>query len=176
MATKVEQHHEEAARLRGQEAELRAKLKAARAEAQRDTANLDLLKRLFLECLVRSRVPGFREDDSVEISPPNFLPHVHVKDSANYTSFANLGSGSKKCFFKACFAVALHRLAAQTNALWPTVLILDSPMKNTSERENADQFAGFYEMLYELKETELKATQFIVIDKEFFGPKEKIHL
>jgi hypothetical protein len=57
---------------------------------------------------------------------------------------------------------------------WPTVLIVDSLMKNTSERENADQFAGFYEMLYDLKATELKATQFIVVDKEFFGPTGKI--
>ena len=173
LATKVEQHREAAARLSGQEAELRAKLKAARAEAQRDTANLDLLKRLFLDCLVRSRLPGFRADDSVEISPPNFLPHVHGKDTPNFTSFANLGSGSKKCFFKACFAVALHRLAASTGALWPTIFIVDSPMKNTSERENTDQFKGFYQMLYDLKETELKATQFIVIDKDFVGPASK---
>jgi hypothetical protein len=34
-------------------------------------------------------------------------------------------------------------------------------MKNISERENPDQFAGFHEMLHELAETELKGTQFI---------------
>jgi hypothetical protein len=44
-------------------------------------------------------------------------------------------------------------------------------MKNISERENPDQFAGFHEMLHELAETELKGTQFILIDKEIFRPK-----
>ena len=36
----------------------------------------------------------------------------------------------------------------------------------------ANQFAGFHEMLHELAETELKGTEFLVIDKEIFRPKE----
>ena len=90
-----------------------------------------------------------------------------------YTSFANLGSGGKKSFFKCCFAVAVHRLAARIGALLPTVLIIDSPMKNISERENPEQFSGFHEMLHELADTELKGTHIIVIDKEIFRPKTK---
>jgi len=46
-------------------------------------------------------------------------------------------------------------------------------MKNISERENRGQFAGFHEMLHELSETELKSTEFIIIDKEIFRPKPR---
>ncbi len=43
-------------------------------------------------------------------------------------------------------------------------------MKNISERENREQFEGFHQLLYELAAGELRQTQFIVIDKEFFPP------
>ena len=61
-------------------------------------------------------------------------------------------------------------MAAQIGAMLPTVLIIDSPMKNISERENPKQFAGFHEMLHQLADTELKGTQIIIIDKELFEP------
>jgi hypothetical protein len=86
------------------------------------------------------------------------------------TSFGNLGSGGKKTLFKCCFAVAVHRLASEIGALLPSVLIIDSPMKNTSERQNRDQFEGFINMLYDLSQTELADTQFVVVDKELFAP------
>ena len=53
----------------------------------------------------------------------------------------------------------------------PTILIIDSPMKNISERENVEQFREFHKMLYELASGELKDTQFIMIDKECLPPK-----
>ena len=43
-------------------------------------------------------------------------------------------------------------------------------MKNISERENKAQFEGFYRMLYQLNAGELRQTQFVLIDKEFFAP------
>jgi len=174
LANKIERLQKESIRLAGREGEIRAELKIARAKAEQDTSNLDLLKTLFLNCLLRSRLHGFLADDFVEINSPNFLPQVYGRNTGDMvrTSFANLGSGGKKTFFKCCFAVAIHRLAARTGAFLPKVLIIDSPMKNISERENPDQFAGFHEMLHELAETELKGTEFIVIDKEIFRPKE----
>lgn len=174
LANKIERLQKESIRLAGREAEIRAELKIARAKAEHDTSNLDLLKTLFLDCLLRSRLHGFLADDFVEINSPNFLPQVYGRNTGDMvrTSFANLGSGGKKTFFKCCFAVAIHRLAARVGAFLPKVLIIDSPMKNISERENPDQFAGFHEMLHELAETELKGTEFIVIDKEIFRPKE----
>jgi hypothetical protein len=54
----------------------------------------------------------------------------------------------------------------------PNLLIIDSPMKNISEREKRQQFHSFYDMLYELSTNEFKATQIILIDKEFAAPGE----
>ena len=109
----------------------------------------------------------------MEIKSPNFLPQVHGRNTGDIvqTSFANLSSGGKKTFFKCCFAVSIHRLAARVGSLLPNVLIIDSPNEVYDERENQDQFARFHEMLHELAETELKSTQFILIDKEIFRPK-----
>ena len=157
------------------EQRIRRELKDERELAEKDTRNLDRLKTLFLDCLLRAKIPGFLPNDIVEIRPPHFLPEVTAADSGDLavTSFTNLGSGGKKTLFKCCFAVALHRLAVEIGAALPTLLIIDSPMKNISERENREQFLGFFEMLYDLCNTELRGTQFILIDKEIcFPPKD----
>lgn len=154
---------------------LKRELAEARQEAERDTKNLHHLENLFLDCLVRAKVPGFAREDKVTISAPYFLPEVASAESGNLivNSFANLGSGGKKTLYKACFAIALHRLAIKVGGLLPTILIIDSPMKNISERENRVQFEGFHTLLYELASDELAQTQFILIDKEYLpGPKE----
>lgn len=156
------------------EQKLRAELKQARELAERDTQNLGRLKTLFLDCLLRSKLAGFFPSDIVEMKAPHFLPEVTSAGTGDLavTSFTNLGSGGKKSLFKCCFAVAVHRLAVEINALLPTVLIIDSPMKNISERENRKQWEGFHEMLYTLASGELQGTQFIVIDKEMYPPSE----
>lgn len=156
------------------ESRIRIALRAARAAAEKDTGNLKRLRELFLECLVRSRIAGFSLTDVVEIRPPHFLPEVMPKEGGElaFSSFANIGSGGKKTLFKCCFALALHRLVHEIGGLLPRILIIDSPMKNISERENFEQFQGFHELLYELATGELQGTQFILIDKEMFHPPE----
>jgi len=178
LVTRIDQLSQEVEKLAGREHNVRLRLKEARKQAERDTANIDLLKQLFRDCLLRSRLPGFFADDSVEIKPPYFLPEVVGVNAGDLavTSFANLGSGGKKCLFKCCFAVALHRLAVKTQAMFPTLLIIDSPMKNISERENRQQFVGFHEMLHELVQTELTGTQIILIDKELHAPAQDFTL
>lgn len=174
LVQKIGELTERATRLAAEEQTIRAKLKEARAQAEKDTRNLGRLKTLFLDSLLRAKIPGFLPSDIVEMKPPHFLPEVTSADSGDLavTSFTNLGSGGKKTLFKCCFAVAVHRLAVEIKALLPTLLIIDSPMKNISERENREQFEGFFEMLYDLCSTELKGTQFIVIDKELCAPPE----
>lgn len=160
--------------LAAEEQKIRSKLKDARRRAERDTQNLDLLKELFLDCLLRAKIPGFFPDDIVEMKTPHFLPEVTSADSGDLAvkSFINLGSGGKKTLFKCCFAVAVHRLAVEIGAMLPTLPIIDSLMKNISERENRTQFEGFFEMLYDLCNSELNGTQFILIDKELCPPPE----
>jgi len=172
LVQRIGELNERVERLILEERKTRSELKEAREMAESDTQNLGRLKTLFLNCLLRSMLSGFYADDCVEMKSPHFLPEVTSAGGGDLavTSFSNLGSGGKKTLFKCCFAVAVHRLASEIGALLPTLLIIDSPMKNTSERQNREQFEGFMKMLYELSLTELKDTQFIVVDKELFAP------
>ena len=169
--------------LENESAELTVKIeklgKELEREKDRESKNLTILKKLekiFADTLIQVRFPGILEDDVVTISPDNFIPIIRRKGETHvYTTFSNLGSGGKKTIFKACFALALHRLAAKNGETLPTFLIIDTPMKNTSERENKDVFVGFYHFLYKLIKTELKGRQIIIIDKEYYkDPEEQI--
>jgi hypothetical protein len=164
--------------LQGIEADLRARLIREREKAFKDRTNLEELETLLLDCLVRSSFPGVTSTYKVTIDPKTLVPEVAPTEAADFavTSFANMGSGGMKTIFKACYAIALHRLAAKKGASLPSILILDSAMKNVSERENRELFRDFYSMVYELAASELKETQFILIDKEFFPVPEELAL
>ncbi|MGQ3053668.1 MAG: hypothetical protein ACT6S0_17955 [Roseateles sp.] len=164
--------------LRGSESELRVKLSREREKAFKDRSNLEELEGLLLDCLVRSSFPGVTATYKVTIDPKTLVPEVAPTEAADFavTSFANMGSGGMKTIFKSCYAIALHRLAAKKGASLPSVLVIDSAMKNVSERENLELFRDFYSMVYELAATELNATQFVLIDKEFFPVPEGLSL
>lgn len=170
----VERQRERLAHIVADEQRLRGTLRLARTAAESDAQNLETLKRLFLDCLVRAGVPGITRSDRVELSTTTFFPLVYgelgTEGGKAVASFATLSSGGKKTLFKACFAIAVHRLATSVGARLPELLIIDSPMKNISERENREQFERFYGMVYQLKSSELQSTQFVLIDKEFAPP------
>lgn len=169
---KLEAYFGEVEDLAHQEKALKDQLSALRAEAFKDTTNIEKLESLFLDCLVRSRFPGITPNHVVTIDRRSFWPEVMPNGEGDIavTSYANMGSGGMKCIFKACFAIALHRLTAGRQTALPSLLIIDSAMKNLSERENREIFESFYSMVYQLAETELHGTQFIIIDKEYFAP------
>lgn len=151
---------------------MREALKEARTAAEADRTSLEQLGTYFLDALVQSGVPGITREDSVALEPPSFYPAVYSTDPADQTvsTFTSMSSGGKKTLFKCCFAIAVHRIASRLEAPLPELLIIDSAMKNISERENRDQFEGFYRMLYKLKAGELASTQMVLIDKEFLPP------
>ena len=163
-----------AAALEVQEREYRSRLRESRDKAEQDSKNLDLLREFFLDCLMRSEIAGFTEADEIIIQPPDFYPEARSEEAGELitTSFSTLGSGGKKTLFKACYALAFHRLARSEGAILPALLVIDSPMKNISERENREQFEGFYRLVYELAQKDLADTQIVIIDKEFTPPKE----
>jgi len=175
---KVNELLERAAASQADEIRIRAELKLERVNAERDLTNLDRLKVLFLDCLIRCQLPGINSDSIVNIKVSDFLPLVTntAMGDIAVTSFSNLSSGGKKTLFKACFAIAVHRLAVEIDALMPSILIIDSPMKNISERENKVQFENFHNLIYELVSHELVGTQIILIDKEHFDPSDKLFL
>lgn len=170
----VSEQREEADRLTSDVERVRRELKEVRAGAERDMGNLRKLEELFLDCLIRAKVTGFSTNDVVQIRPPDFRPQVISPETGDMiiTSFANLGSGGKKTLFKCCFAIAVHRLAAEIDADLPKLMIIDSPMKNISERENRAQFEAFHQLIYELAGSELRGTQFVLIDKEYCEPSD----
>lgn len=175
LPSRVSQLESDANNLTPEITEINEELKTVREQAEKDTKNLEKLEKIFLDMLLRSKFPGIKKDDSVSIRPPDFLPDVldsRIGDLA-VTSFANLSSGGKKTIFKSCFALAVHCLARLTrNEVLPSLLIIDSPMKNISERENKEVFEGFIKLIYELAAKELAGTQIIIIDKEYFPPLE----
>lgn len=179
---RVESLKKKADQLKGKESGIRRDLKEARAAAEKDLTNLRLLGELFLDCLVRSKLAGFTSEDIVSLSSPSFLPSITDRSSGAtaVTSFDTIGSGGKKTLFKCCFAVAVHRMAQRVGSVLPKMLVIDSPMKNISERENRAQFEGFHAMLYELAASELQDVQFVMIDKEFCPPsadiKSEVHV
>ena len=172
----VEEQKATSAALEVRERQLREALKDARDLAERDTRHFKRLKDLFLDCLVRTQIPGFEEVGSINMDAPWFLPEAQREDSGELvvTSFSTLGSGGKKTLFKACFALALHRLAREVKAMLPSLLIIDSPMKNISERENRVQFEGFHSLVYDLVDQDLRGTQIVIIDKELCAPPNEL--
>ncbi len=155
-----------------EESRVRRDLGEAREKAEGDAGNLRLLEDLFKDCLVRAKFPGIGAEHVVKIEAANFYPHVVRPGEEDFivANHGNLSSGGKVTIFKCCYAIALHRLAARVNGPLPTLLIMDTPMKNISERNNRALFESFYDMVYDLAASELQETQFILIDKEYRIP------
>jgi hypothetical protein len=169
---KVTEEQSKANDLLAEEKAIKEELKTLRVKAEEDLGNLRRLEEIFLDCLLRAKFPSYSANDFVEINPRDFIPLVIRNESGGLLSSFKNGSGGKKTLFKSLYAIAIHRLAKEIGAVLPNLIIIDSPMKNISERENREQFESFHRLLFELAEGELRDTQFIIIDKELFPPDE----
>lgn len=167
---KVDALEEEAGDLSVRIDRLKKELENEKEESKKNQNVLTELEKMFADTLQQVNFPGTQSDDVIKISGEDFIPIIYPKDKKNptVTSFRNLGSGGKKTIFKACFALAIHRLAAKKSLNLPTFLIIDTPMKNISERENKDVFNGFYQFVYRLATTEFRDRQIIIVDKEYY--------
>lgn len=175
----LQEQQAQAESLKIDEAELRAKLEAAKKSAFNDRKNVELLGEFFLDCLVRAKFPDVRADYRVEIDPATFYPRIPLGagEALVVLSFDNAGSGGMKALFKTCFVLALHRVCMRTGgARLPPVLIIDTPTKNVSSVENPEVIAAFFRLVYELAAGELAGTQFVIIDNEFNAVPEGIDL
>lgn len=123
---------------------------------------------LFGDCLANIGFQGVTKFDTIRMDPKNYMPILSNPYENREVSFETLGSGGKKTLFKICFALAVHRLQhakSKFNYL-PSFLIIDTPMKNISEREDSILYDKFYQYLFQLFSTELADTQLFVVDKE----------
>ena len=144
---------------------IKSDLEKARKEAEENKQYLNRLKFYFLDNLKKAKFPEMSDNYEVFLNTKNFYPHVKSKDEGelDILEFFNAGSGGKKTLFKTCFALALHRLSHELNHMLPSLLIIDSPMKNIHKAENKEIFNGLHNLLHELSKNELSDTQFIVI-------------
>lgn len=166
----LQEQRSRADRLILQEADVRGQLDSVRKAAFSDRKNIQTFGTIFLDCLVRCQFPDVRSTYHVEIDPASFYPVIPLGSSEALVelSFDNAGSGGMMALFRACYAIALHRLCARIggNRL-PSVLVIDTATKNVSSVENPEVINAFYRLVYELAEGELRGIQFIIIDNEF---------
>ncbi len=99
----------------------------------------------FLEALIATRVPGVGPSDVVNINRRTLIPEIWPEgDETAAYSFFTAGSGGKKTLFTICFALALHRTAAQRGMPVPSLLIIDTPLKNITPDINPELVTAFY--------------------------------
>lgn len=134
------------------------------------------LQQIFLNSLIEIKYPGIDPEDEIIINRNNWMPIIISKEEGIVTNFYNTGSGGKKTLFNACYALSIHILAKKYNLPLPNFIIIDTPMKNISERVDTELFESFYNFIYKLLLNELKETQLILIDKEFYPPPKEYPL
>lgn len=128
--------------------------------------NFQALADNFLEALLATRVPGVGPNDLVAINRRTLIPEILPEgDETAAYSFFTAGSGGKKTLFTICFALALHRTAAQKGMPVPSLLIIDTPLKNITPDINPELVTAFYNYLYTVAETDLKDHQVVIIDQ-----------
>ena len=160
-----ERYYKELERLRD---EMARTVTNMQLDQSRKNPNVQQLYSLFLNCQNNIGILGVTKFDTIRMNPKNYMPILSNSYEKREVSFENLGSGGKKTLFKICFALAVHRLQhakPELNYL-PSFLIIDTPMKNISEREDAALYDRFYQYLFSLFSTELSDTQLFVVDKE----------
>ena len=173
MANAINKLHEEADKIH-------LAIERIKREIEDETKNLTTardyitdIEKTYLEILNRVGVPGVTEEDKVHINLKTWLPSIQAGgDQALTYSFYNAGSGGKKTLLNVCYALSVHKVAAENSLPLPTYLVIDTPMKNIGEDVNRDLFVSFYQLLYELSKGPLRNTQFIIIDKEYISPDE----
>ncbi|OAN53517.1 hypothetical protein [Sphingobium sp. TCM1] len=134
-------------------------------------ANFAALEDNFLKALVATHVPGVSSADQVHINRRTMIPEIWPGgDEAAGYSFYTAGSGGKKTLLTICFALALHRTAAEHDLPVPTLLMIDTPLKNITPDINPELVQAFYRYLYEVAESDLSDHQVIIVDQLLVEP------
>jgi hypothetical protein len=137
-------------------------------------ANFKALAENFLEALIATRVPGVGASDRININRRTLIPEVWPGgDETEAYSFFTAGSGGKKTLFTICFALALHRTAAVKGMPVPSLLMIDTPLKNITPDINPELVAAFYDYLYRIAETDLREHQIVIIDQLLVEPSDE---
>lgn len=132
--------------------------------------NIVRLQELFKDCLLGVGFPNFSKSDTIVIHMDSLVPSVHSITGEFRFNYHTLSSSGIRTIFKICYALSIHRFIRdqQIETLLPTLLMIDTPMKNISERIDNHLHAKLYRYFYELfsKGGALNGVQLIIIDKE----------
>ena len=98
------------------------------------------------------------------------MPSIYSQYGEFKFDYSNLSSGGKKTIFKICYALAIHIFVVENNikSILPKFIIIDTPMKNISEREDKELYENLYRFFAKLFTTggKLEKIQLIIVDKE----------
>jgi len=137
--------------------------------------NYKSIERNYKAILRAIDFPGVADSDEVVINRRTLIPEIWQSgDEARSWNFYDAGSGGKKTLLKICFALALHQTAAENDLPVPSLLMIDSPMKNITPDVNPTIFRNFYVELYRLMSTALADWQVILIDQTYAAPPETL--
>ena len=136
--------------------------------------NFAALEVNFLEALLATHVPGVGPTDRVVINRRSLIPEVWPGGDPKVSySFYTAGSGGKKTLFTICFALALHRTAAIRKLPVPTLLIIDTPLKNITPDINPELVKAFYNYLYNVAADDLTTHRVVIIGQLLVEPSEE---
>lgn len=132
--------------------------------------NLKKLEEIFLQCLLDVEFSYIESSDYVKIDKKNFFPSIYSKYGEFKFDYNNLSSGGKKTIYKICYALAIHIFVIENriHSILPQFIIIDTPMKNISEREDSRLYENLYRFFWELFADggKLADIQLIIVDKE----------
>lgn len=148
--------------------EHQAKLRAIHKEPFKK--NIDCLEVLFKRSLLDVGFPNFSEEEIVRIDTSSFLPAVYDSIGNFRFDYYNLSSSGIRTIFKICYTLSIYQYVRERkiSSLLPTFIMIDTPMKNISERIDEKIYMNLYDYFYRLfsKGGELFGIQLIIIDKE----------
>jgi uncharacterized Zn finger protein (UPF0148 family) len=174
MPRALEQMEGDAGTIEGRIANLRGALEEERARLSTAASLVEQLQNTFLSIMLEIGFPGISATDHVEISIRNWKPRVyHGEDDEHGWDFTEAGSGGKKVLFNVCYALAVHKVAAENNLPLPTLLIVDGPTKNISSDVNPALVASYFRLIYSLAAGPLRATQYLLIDSDLVEPQDR---
>lgn len=132
--------------------------------------NIKCLEGFLKESLLDVGFQGFSQEDMVRIDTKSFVPTIYSKTGEFRFDYYNLSSSGIRTIFKICYALSIYRFVKEKKivSLLPTFIMIDTPMKNISERIDKDIYIKLYEYFYRLfsKGGALYGIQLIIIDKE----------
>ncbi len=125
------------------------------------------IEETFLTILRRVGVPGVGHSERVRMDPTNWIPWV-TNDAApeDEWDYIQASSGGRRVLFVVCYAIALHIVAERNNLPLPTLLMIDTPVKNVERDINRELVQKMQEVIF-LVADRFKLTQVILANGTF---------